>query len=109
MKKHSRTKATSIDPKVKSIVYLRDGMRCVMCGCVVSERDACAHLIPRSQGGMGVEKNILTLCPRCHREYDEGPDRDYWKDFFTRYMESKYGPIKKSEVVYDKWGFLNGN
>lgn len=80
-----------------------------MCGCVVSERDACAHLIPRSQGGMGVEKNILTLCPRCHREYDEGPDRDYWKAFFTKYLTGIYGPIERSEVVYDKWGFLNGN
>lgn len=106
--KSRRRIACEIPPDVKQAVYERD-KRCLMCGCVVSERDACAHLIPRSQGGMGVEKNILTLCPRCHREYDEGPDRDYWKDFFTKYMESKYGPIKKSEVIYDKWGFLNGN
>ena len=109
MRKHNRTKKTAIDKKVKSIVYLRDRGRCVRCGCVVAERDACAHLIPRSQGGMGVEKNILTLCPGCHRAFDEGPDRKYLTEVFTDYLTGIYGPIKRSEVVYDKWGFLNGD
>lgn len=82
-------------------------MRCLMCGCGVREENACCHLIPRSQGGMGVEKNILTLCQRCHREFDEGKDRDFWMGFFRAYLEEKYGPIPRSEVVYNKWGFFD--
>lgn len=80
-----------------------------MCGKGVREENACCHLIPRSQGGMGVEKNILTLCQQCHRRFDEGPDRDYWSKTFTDYLTRYYGTIDKDEVVYNKWGFLNVN
>ena len=108
MKKHSRTKACEISPDVKRIVYKRDG-RCLMCGSGVREENACCHLIPRSQGGMGVEKNILTLCQKCHREFDEGPDREYWTNWFNWYLTGIYGPIERSEVVYDKWEAIFGN
>lgn len=107
--RHERTKRTAIPKSVKHKVYLRDGMRCLMCGRMVREENACCHLIPRSQGGMGVEKNILTLCHECHRKFDEGKQREVWGDFFHHYLEEIYGPIDRSEVVYDKWGFLNVN
>ena len=104
-----RTKRTSIPKSVKHKVYLRDGMRCLMCGRMVREENACCHLIPRSQGGMGVEKNILTLCHECHRKLDEGPERPFWLAVFREYLETKYGHIERSEVVYDKWRGIFGN
>ena len=66
------TKATAISPEVKRIVWERDGKQCTLCQKYVPVSCACAHVVRRSQGGMGVEENIVTLCPECHREADEG-------------------------------------
>ena len=67
---HKLTKATSIPRSVKDAVWERDQHRCILCG---SHQGApVAHVIRRSQGGMGIERNIVTLCPHCHREFDEG-------------------------------------
>ena len=31
-----------------------------------------AHYIARSHGGLGIEENIVTLCMKCHNNYDNG-------------------------------------
>lgn len=80
-----------------------------MCHATVREECACCHIVPRSHGGLGVEKNIITLCPDCHRKYDTSPNRAEMSKGFTKYLESIYGPITKRDVVYDKWSFLNGD
>lgn len=79
-----------------------------MCHKTVREESACCHIVPRSHGGLGVEKNIITLCQDCHRKYDTSPNRSEMSREFTRYLESFYGPITKKDVVYDKWSFLDG-
>ncbi len=61
---HKMTKATSIPKSVKEAVYERDGGRCILCGC--NNGEPVAHVIRRSQGGRGIEQNIVTLCPSCH-------------------------------------------
>lgn len=71
---HKMTKATSIPQSVKVIVWARDNHQCVICGSSMGA--PVAHVVRRSQGGKGVEQNIVTLCPRCHRTYDEGPQKD---------------------------------
>ena len=108
---HKRTKETSIPANVKAVVYKRDRGRCLMCHRTVKEENACCHIIPRSQGGKGVEKNIITLCPDCHREYDESPRRKFISLEFAKYIEECYGePTRREEVVYDKWkAIFNGN
>lgn len=70
---HKQTKATSIPKSVKEAVYERDGGRCILCGR--NNGEPVAHVIRRSQGGRGIEQNIVTLCPSCHRAFDEGPQR----------------------------------
>ena len=107
MPKSRRAKATSISKDVKRQVWERDRGRCLMCHKTVREECACCHIIPRSHGGLGVVKNIITLCPECHRKYDTSSDRQQMSLEFTRYIEEKYGSVEKSEVVYDKWSFLN--
>lgn len=67
---HKMTKATATPANVKKAVDIRDGGRCVLCGSPYG--DPVAHVIRRSQGGLGIEQNIVTLCPACHRAYDEG-------------------------------------
>ena len=58
---HKMTKATSIPKSVKEAVYERDGGRCILCGR--NNGEPVAHVIRRSQGGKGIEQNIVTLCP----------------------------------------------
>ena len=80
-----------------------------MCHKAVPEECACCHIVPRSHGGMGVIKNIITLCPECHRKYDTSPNRQLMSWEFAKYIEEHHGPIYKKEVVYDKWSFLDGD
>ena len=92
-----------IPKKVKEKVWERDGHRCVGCGRWAPADWACAHYIARSQGGLGIEKNILTLCPECHYSYDNGVERRELKEVYGEYLKRFYGDLEG--LTYRK-GFL---
>lgn len=94
---------TSISPNVKKAVYERDMGRCVLCGRYAQPSWACAHYIARSQGGLGIEENILTLCPACHLAYDEGPDRQRLKAVLSEYLSGCYDEWSEDNLRYTKW------
>lgn len=94
-----RTKATAIPREVKDEVWERDGW-CVYCGEPFSLPNA--HFIARSQGGLGVKENILTLCSACHRRYDQSPDRKAMREYFREYLKSKYPNWDESKLIYRK-------
>ena len=100
---NTRTKKTAIPRHVKERVYTRDNGKCVLCGRWAEPSWACAHFIRRSQGGLGIEENILTLCPRCHRDFDEGPDRKALTGILETYLSSKYDNWSKEDLRYRKW------
>ena len=100
---NKRTKATGIPKKVKHKVYKRDMEHCVLCGRYAMPEWACAHYIARSHGGMGIEQNILTLCPDCHRRYDATPQRGMIKVVLGAYLASKYENWNEKGLIYDKW------
>lgn len=71
---HRQTKATSIPASVKAAVALRDcygghPATCIICG---APGGPWCHAVPRSQGGLGIEQNIVTLCNECHYAHDSG-------------------------------------
>lgn len=70
---HKQTKYTAIPASVKKAVALRDSVNgpatCIICGAPGGPH---CHIVRRSQGGMGVEQNIVTLCGPCHYAFDEG-------------------------------------
>ena len=96
---NKRTKALQIPIKVKRIVYERDGGRCVLCG---APGDPVAHFISRAQGGLGVEQNVVTLCCRCHREYDQGTARKTIRSQIWEYLKSKYKGWNEKNLTYSK-------
>ena len=101
--KSKRTKACEIPKSVKKTVYERDNHKCIICGRWVDESCACCHFIGRAQGGLGIEQNILTLCPTCHRQYDNGLHRHDYREVFAEYLASKYPGWNEKDLVYDKW------
>ena len=97
---HRRTKALQISPKVKKIVYERDGGLCIFCkGC----GDPVCHFVSRGQGGLGIEENIICACAECHRMMDQTTNRDRMKSIAREYLKSKYPNWNEEELYYKKW------
>ena len=94
-----RTKATDISKAVREAVYERDKW-CVYCG---KQGIPNAHYIPRSAGGLGIEQNILTLCPECHNRYDNGHNRAEMQAFFREYLMSKYPDWDEENLIYRRY------
>lgn len=107
---NKRTKALGITIAVKEAVADRDSFGgwpcCLLCGtpAPVNNRLAFsnAHYISRAQGGLGREDNILTLCPDCHRRYDQSTDREKLQRFFKRYLMEQYQDWNEKNLVYKK-------
>lgn len=93
-----RTKAMAISKAVKDRVWERDGHCCIWCGSPYAAPEA--HFIARSQGGLGAEENILTLCRECHRRYDQSRHRQIMRGFFEEYLKGKYPEWDKSKLIY---------
>lgn len=94
-----QTKFTNILPAVKQAVYIRDNGRCVLCG---RPGDPVAHLVPRSQLGIGREENVVTLCFNCHRAYDQGPNRKTLYARLVAYMKGFYPGWNREDMIYKK-------
>ena len=99
--KSKRAKACDISKKVKDIVWERDGHRCIICGSSYAMPNS--HFIRRSQGGLGIEENIVTMCNRCHMMYDQGPERELIGKYTEAYLRKKYPDWNPDELIYKKW------
>ena len=96
----NRTKALQIPKKVKDIVWERDDRRCIICGSPYAS--PCAHYISRAQGGLGIEQNIVTLCSRCHMNYDQTGKRPGYRIMIRDYLALHYRNWDESKLVYRK-------
>jgi len=97
---HKRTKALQIPMKVKKAVYERDRGMCIWCGM---PGDPVCHFIAKSQGGKGIEQNILTGCAYCHHAYDQTDRREAYREKAREYLKSKYPDWKEEDMYYRKW------
>ena len=97
-----RTKALGITKKTKMIVWERDNHRCIFCGKLVPWNNANSHFIKRSQGGLGIECNILTNCEECHHRFDDTPEREAMWEHAERYLMSKYKDFDIDSLTYKK-------
>ena len=95
-----RTKAVAISPETRAKVEERDGYCCIFCG---KRGRGEAHLINRSQGGLGIEQNIVTVCRECHLQMDNGQATKLYRDKAEAYLKSIYPDWDRSKLVYNKW------
>jgi hypothetical protein len=102
-KKHKLTKATEISKSVKMKVWERDNHRCIFCQKEVEWNYANSHYIKRSQLGLGIEKNIMTNCERCHNLFEESIYREPMKKYAKNHFMSKYDDWNEEDLVYKKY------
>lgn len=57
---------------VFQLVLKTDKHRCQVWGCGCTQDLEVHHIIPRSQGGLDVAWNLITLCSKHHRMITEG-------------------------------------
>ena len=104
----AETKATDFSKTVKEAIADRDSIAdwpcCINCGLAAPAPLAWsnAHFIPRAQGGLGIEQNGLTLCPKCHRRYDQTTEREKMRNFLREHLKSKYPDWDEEKLYYRK-------
>ena len=102
------TKARDFSRKAKEQIAERDSIQgwpcCVYCGLAAPAPLAWsnAHFRARSQQGRGTPENGLTLCPACHRRYDQTTDRKQMREYFREYLKSKYENWSEEALIYRK-------
>lgn len=103
--KSRRSKACDITQKVKKTVWERDGEKCILCknlrGYPAMPN---AHYIPRSNGGLGIKENVVTLCQKCHDDYDKTSNRQLLMIDIGMYLDSLYPNFNHDNRFYKKGG-----
>lgn len=98
-----RTKALDISPRVKKVVYARDGGLCILCGSPGAPN---AHYISRGQSGRGIPENVVTLCQSCHNAYDQPSGKDTQREITAEqiadYLRSEYENWDDMRLTYQK-------
>lgn len=63
------------------------------------------HILSRGvSGGLGIEQNIVTLCPECHYEEDHGLNTQHYEDYIETYLKGIYGADwDKNKLIYKKY------
>ncbi len=97
--KSRKSIATDIPIKVKETVYERDSGRCIVCG---KDGMPNAHYIRRSQGGLGIEQNVVTLCTTCHNNFDNGNYRKQIGEIIKDYLSHYYKGWNEEDLVFKK-------
>ena len=100
MRKSKMAKACDIPKKVKDIVWERDDHRCIICGSYHAMPNS--HFIRRSQGGLGIPENIVTMCMRCHTMWDGYVDREAMDTFIEKYLKERYPDWDRNKLYYRK-------
>lgn len=114
---HRETKKTAIPASVNAAVALRDcagghPATCIICG---APGGPWCHVVRRSQGGRGdTERNIVTLCNRCHMAFDEGlfikqlnplgfETQQDVQEYVKNYLRGNYPGWREESVKYHKY------
>jgi len=102
MAKSKRTKATDVSDIVRRLVYERDTFEgypcCVTCG--KPGKHTMSHYIKRSQGGLGIAKNLINQCFDCHEKMERGKERDDLLRQTKEYLQSVYPDWDEKYLVY---------
>ncbi len=106
--KSSKSKRYDRDPKLASLMKDKNNHRCQICrkltfigkdGNYFTESH---HVWPRSDGGQDIPSNILIVCPKCHRIFDSGDDKEQlrvYKIIKSRKLFSEFKILRKKKII----------
>lgn len=108
-----RTKALQFDKKTMYKIAARDHYSCYFCMIgyhtkpgYVFERNTydIMHVIPKSQGGLGIEENGMLGCRYHHQLLDNGNKgvREEMLEMIEEYMKCKYPNWDRGNLFYKK-------
>lgn len=111
MKKSAR--ARQFTPKAREEIYARD-RGCIFCDKEYHMEKAdyfmlnileVMHVVPKSQGGLGVATNGVLGCKYHHTMMDNGNEglRDEMIDFCKEYLGQQYDGWAEADQMYSKW------
>lgn len=60
------------------------------------------HQFDRAHGGLGREENLVMLCSRCHRAYDQSAERGKIRAELREYLQGVYPDWNEKELIYKK-------
>jgi hypothetical protein len=99
------TKERNFTREAKIAISERDSIDgwpcCVFCGAAAPEPLVWsnAHYISRAQGGKGIPENGLTLCPICHRRYDQTTARSEMRAYFREYLMEHHPDWNEDSLI----------
>lgn len=98
--KSKRTKALDIPKSVKDKVWERDRHSCIVCGSTNAMPNA--HYISRAKSGLGIPENIVTLCQKCHHDFDNTVKRKELRGYIRSYLDIHYPDFSDEKRIYKK-------
>lgn len=108
-----RSNACEFSSKERQVIYDRDKW-CIFCrmGYDPNEFEAgyglqVCHIIPRSQGGLGIRQNGVLGCMYHHQIMDNGNDsrRDEMLEIAKEYLKGFYPDWDEKSLIYSKWSW----
>lgn len=108
-----RSRSCSFNSKVRDRIIARDGDACIFCASGkwplpendfgIRMRDI-AHIVNRSQGGLGTEENGVTACRSHHQLLDNGNKglREELLGYAQTYLSRIYPGWSKDKLIYRK-------
>lgn len=113
---HRRTGKLRFTQKERKKIVERDGGACIFCrlGYRMEGGDSFSlsvkdimHFVPRSAGGLGVERNGAVGCRYHHTMLDNGSggNRKEMLSLFEAYLRGKYPDWDRGRLVYRKCDF----
>ena len=113
-KKSKQAKAREFINAVRKEIISRDNQECIFCKVGYHMEQASwyglnlksiMHYIPRSKGGLGIEKNGAVGCQYHHEMLDNGNKgrRKEMIEIFREYLKEQYNDWNKNDLFYKKW------
>lgn len=107
-----QSKAKKFDQETIKRILRRDG-GCIFCNSKRWELSDeygkkifdIAHIVNRSQGGLGIEQNGVTACRAHHMELDNGNKgwREGMQQYVEEYMKALYPDWNRENLIYRKY------
>lgn len=111
MSKSRQTKAKNFTPAVQKDIIRRDS-GCIFCNSgrwtINNEYGQkihdIAHIVNKSQGGLGIEENGVETCRVHHQELDNGNKgwRSEMQQYIEEYMQQQYPGWNREQLIYKK-------